>query len=700
MDLSLSRTHFLGVALLSLAAASAAAQGLMQTRGQVAAQTGDTPVGLPAGVTLGSTTTGVFDSPVIAASGAMLVRARLIGSVSTQDNRALILGHANGDMRVVLRAGDPEPTGTFPNSIVVQTGSTGQILGSGVFANPRIASSPTSPFIEYVMFSAMLYDTTLGNDGLTTSGANANNSVWYWGFPVPGGLQILARRAVTTMPDGAVLIVADMTHQGTSLGNNGTAVFKSTLSTSLGTPTPPVTTANDTAWIIGVPNALNYLIREGDSLPGGEVIGALGSNAILNEVGQVLHDETLSTTLGTPPATTADDRVLLVTTAGQHAVLVREGGQAVDASGLPTTGVFYGAPSLGQGFTAAGRAAFSSTLTGAVTTGNDQAVFFGAPGSLQMVLREGDAAPGVVNGELIGTPNINAVSASDYGVVVGTSLQGATPTTDSMLVLCQPGQPLVKIAREGDPAPGFPSGWVFGDLGGSTNFGSSSQGRINAFGQIMFSSMPVNDGTTVRSSTWSWDPTHGLQPQLVQGDTIGGKLVDFLPGTVLQFPGGEDSPAGFNNSGDFVMVSNTATDNFLARGHVGSFFATPSAVPVTGGVPQNFAIDCGPSQAFRFYVVLATSLGIRPGFVGPFGPQTIRLNPDPLWTDLSLNAANSTLWVNSIGLTDANGQGNAAFVMPAGYPGFQGTTLHHLAVILDFSLVQTFVTEPGELKLY
>jgi len=123
---------------------------------------------------------------------------------------------------------------------------------------------------------------------------------------------------------------------------------------------------------------------------------------------------------------------------------------------------------------------------------------------------------------------------------------------------------------------------------------------------------------------------------------------------------------------------------------------------VTGGVPQFFSVDAGPTQAFKFYVILATSLGTEPGFTSPLGPQNIPLNFDILWTQLSLDAANSAIWINTLGITDASGKGigAAGFVMPAGYPGFLGTTLHHAAVLLDFTLTQTFVTEPVPCYLY
>ena len=710
MNLPSVTTRLLGLVALSVVSSSLAAQGLMTTRGQIVARTGSTATGLPAGVTLGSTTTSVFDTPVMSQTGSILTRARLIGTgVTPNDDRCLVLGHAGGDLRVVLRAGDLDPSGTFPNSIVVQTSSgSGLPLGSNTFGSQRIASQTTAPFLEFVMFQAQLYDAS-GLDGLTNTGANADNQVLYWGFPVPGGLQILARRAVTTMPDGAVLIPGTFSHQATSLTTAGIATFKSGLSTTLGAPVPPVTTDNDNAWVTGVPGGLTYVIREGDLLtvPGGTVaIGTLGFNCSANEAGQYLHDETLSTTLGSTPATSANDRVILVTTGGVHDILVREGDQAVDAGGAPIPGVFYGSPSIAQGFGSTGFSAFATVLTGAVTTDDDDAVYVGAPGSVFLVARAGDVAPDT-GGELIGAINSSSIRYADGGATVGASLAASAnvnANNDSILMLCRPGQPPIKLAREGDPAPGFGAGWVLGAIGGSTNFGSSSQGQVNRNGQVMITSMRVNDGTNELRVLLSWDPVHGLQTQLVENDLFDGETVGFLPGSILQFPGaGDGSPLGFSSNGDFVTVPNSATSaNFLARGHVGSLIGTPSSVPVTGGT-QNFQIDAGPANAFSFYIVLASDQGTRPGFLNPLNPTLnvpLNLGGSPDWIQLSFDLANSVVWGNTLFVTDGNGQATANFSFPAGFPMFQGITLHHAAALFDLSLVGTFVTEPVALKIY
>ena len=81
--------------------------------------------------------------------------------------------------------------------------------------------------------------------------------------------------------------------------------------------------------------------------------------------------------------------------------------------------------------------------------------------------------------------------------------------------------------------------------------------------------------------------------------------------------------------------------------------------------------------------------------------QTIPLNFDPLWTQLSFDLANTVVWKNSLWFLDAQGKGAASFTMPPGYPGFDGVTVHHAVVTLNpANLASTFVSEPVAVKLY
>lgn len=701
------------LAILSMAA-SLTAQSLLPTKGQIIAQPGDTAIGLATGEVFGGTSP--FDTPVMSANGLTLFRGTLTGgSIGTFDNRALFVGHTHADLKVLVRTNQIDPSNTFPNSVLVQLSSgTGMPLSSNLFSNQRISPNGT-----FMMFPAQLYDGgNPGADGLNHAQTGvtipANDTVMYW---VTGtSFLILARQNITTMAGGAVLSSAmggAFSQQATALNSAGTAMFKSDLAGG-----DVVGTDNNTAWVIGGPNNLQYFLREGDAVLGGaNVVGAnlLGFNCALNEGGLVLHDERLSLTLGTSPATTADDSVLFITDTSTgapytHNLVMREGSPAPDAAGVPMAGITYGAPTISQGFSAAGNCAFHSTLTGTPGgTADDGALFIGGIGGSFLVAQDGMVVPGT-GGEALTVINTTSGYSDAGGVVFGGSLVapgvgGVTATNDSVLCVAKIGQPLQLIAREGDACPGFP-GYVFGNITGSSNFGSASSHRNNELGQIMFA-MTVNDGTNQPTALCSWDPVHGLQLQLIAhntlGDTMGGGTVSNVP-TPLQFPSGDGNTLGFTGTGDFVIKPGITapSGSFVARGHIGSMHSIPSAMDSVTGGTVNFSIDATPAHAFSVYVILGTTSGTNPGFPSPLGPQNIPLNFD-FWTQLSLDLANSGVYTNSLWFTDAQGVGMvpASFNLPGGVAGVQGLQLHHAAVLLDFNtLASTFVTEPSGITIF
>lgn len=697
------RSDLSTVAILSLAA-SLSAQSLLPTQGQVVGQLGNTAIGLAAGETFGSTSP--FDNPVMSDDGLILFRATLVGTTTTSNNnRGLFLGRTAADLRLFLRTDQIDPSGTYPNSHLLQVSSgTGNVLGSNLFSSQRISPNGT-----YTMFPAQLYDGgNPGTDGLvhTAAAGTVNDTVMYW--TAGPTFLILAQQNVTTMLGGAALSSAmsgNFSQQATSLNSSGVAIFKSDLAGG------DVTGVDDnTAWIIGTPGSLSYFMREGTAVNGGaNVVGAglLGFNCALNDNGFVLHDERLSLTLGTNPATTANDSCLFITdtTGGapyNHVLVMREGDPAVDATGAPMTGVTYGSPTISQGFTNNGICAFHTSLLGTPGgTTDDDAVYVGGVGGFFLVAQAGQVVPGTA-GEVLGVINTTS-GLSDAGVLFGASLAASpnvTVNNDSVLLLARVGQPLQLIAREGDAVPGM-TGYVFGSVSGSSNFGSSSSHRMNARGQMMFS-LTVNDGTNAPTAMCSWDPTHGIQVQLLGsstlGDTMGGGTVSVVA-TPLQFPNGNGALLGFANNGDFLTRTTIAnpTGNFIARGHIGSMQSSPSAIDSVTGGTVNFSIDVTPAHGLALYVILGTTSGTNPGFPSPLGPQQIPLNFDS-WTQLSLDLANSPVYANSMWFVDAQGLGMApaSFNIPGGIPGLQGLHLDHAAVLLDFfTLASTFVTEPS-----
>ncbi|MBL8730634.1 MAG: hypothetical protein JNM25_19610, partial [Planctomycetes bacterium] len=288
----------------------------------------------------------------------------------------------------------------------------------------------------------------------------------------------------------------------------------------------------------------------------------------------------------------------------------------------------------------------------------------------------------------------------------------ATTADDSCLVVGSFANPGI-VAREGDLVPGMAA-----TVNGPWRYGPFSAGSgtpfLNGRGQLLFPNT-VTDSVVQRDMWFGYDPTLGIQIVLDGTDTFttGAGSGVWTSVTTQSTPNsGDASPPWFNNNGDFAIrvLVPSPVSALIVRGHIGSLIAEPSSVPITGNVPQNFHIDCGVAQAGKLFLVLATGSGTRPGFVSPFGGQQVPLNPidltfnTDLWFNLSLNNSNSIVWPGTLGFLDGNGRNinPASFVMPPGFPVFQGVTLHHAVVAFDitFGLQTTFASEASAVKLY
>ncbi|MBX3464039.1 MAG: hypothetical protein KF830_12775 [Planctomycetes bacterium] len=695
MNFPLPRTQILTVAALAAAAAAVPAQSILSQYGEIVHAVGDpvppailgvTPA--PAGATIFAT--GNFDAPSIDQNGSVLYRARMSGSgLAVTDDRAYFLGRANGDLRMVLRNGDPAPG--LPGLTMRTAGGVG-------ISNPvRI-----SPYGELLFFQSTLYDT-----GISAVPPATQDTALFWG--PADALLCLAREGdpVPFLGTGETygpFGVSGSALQYSAINQGGAVLFFGQL---LGGAS---TTADDGYLCSGTPGSLQLVLREGDVFPDGSVVApASGATQLsftnqMNALGQVLHAINFSTTLGT--ATTANDRALAIWTpgGGQSTLIVREGDQV---PGLPAGVIFGPGWTVAQGnasFTNNGNTVIQSLISGpGITSANDRAIHYGGLGGMTLVMQRGDLCPGLANGEMFGLSGDSSLTCNDLGqVAFVNTLTGPLVGTsnDSSLWLGSAGN-LTLLAREGDPVPGYP-GFTYGQINTGTN-----SPLLNGRGYVLFQA-DITDGVNpARRTLFGYTPAHGVRAMLDSTDTLTTTLgTDVWTGLSSNagFNSGDGGQTMFNNEGDFAYRPSIAGAGVacILRGHLGSFVAEPSSVPATGGVPQNFHVDFGPGQPFRLYAILASSLGSRPGFVSPLGPQTIPLNYDPLWTQLSLDAANSGLWINTIGITDANGKGIGAsgFVFPAGFPGFQGVTVQHAAVALDFSLAITAVSEPSALKLY
>jgi len=130
----------------------------------------------------------------------------------------------------------------------------------------------------------------------------------------------------------------------------------------------------------------------------------------------------------------------------------------------------------------------------------------------------------------------------------------------------------------------------------------------------------------------------------------------------------------------------------------GNFSGDVASIDLVAGGTQLWSLDAGASFGGDFYLVLGSFSGTSPGF--PIGGFVLPLNPDAYFL-LSLTNANALPFIESFGVLDAQGQADAAFLLPPGMdPTLAGITLHHAyGVLAPGTFALQFVSDPVPVDL-
>ncbi len=568
MEISINHAQRSASIVLAFAATTALASAqLLQSNGKVIAYSGGPVPGLP-GVTFDA---GQFSNPVIDDGGFVLFRARMSGSgVTAFNNRALLRGTSASDLSIVIRGQDPAPG--LPG-LTLNTAT-----GSGIGDSPRICGTGRTQ-----------WGGNLSGSGVTTS----NGTALFGGFA--GSFVLVARQgdpAPGTVGASFNQTFSGPSYQFTGNSSSGRVLFQSSL---VGGDT---VASNNLAWFSGVPGALELVQRKGDTVLGGAVISSPGFVGQINSVGQVLHDEVLSTTLGSMPANAGNNATLWIYRPGVgNSLVVREGDPAPG-----TVGATFSAPS-NQWVVNVGPCAFNNNgetaiyanlLNGDAIPGvNDAAIYVGGITGLTLALRRGDAAPGTDT--LFNQQNIPSMCLNNAGALAFCStLSGGSSTsaTDSAIFTGTPGS-LTIVAREGDPAPGT-VGAMFDDLIGY-------QILFNDRGQLLFNAHLIGGDTTptTTGAIFCWDPVLGLELVARQGDSIQVAPSDTRTlGTFgnVQFNNGDGEALSLNHNGTFTLELNF-TDLTTAIATVQIPGGSPGTDVCTPGVDGMLACPCGNAQS-------------------------------------------------------------------------------------------------------
>ncbi|MFN7020985.1 MAG: choice-of-anchor tandem repeat NxxGxxAF-containing protein [Phycisphaerales bacterium] len=479
------RTNQYGGRRWARAAATLAAAGLWVGAGT--AQAGSIPVDFQpvavggqaapgTGGAMFNTNQSTFSNPLINAVGDVAFSATLLqaGPVNSTNDLGVWAGPPSA-LVVATREGT-----MAPGAGGALFGASQTVLGLGHGGQVAVRSS-------------------LAGAGVITSGSTAN-SVGVW-TGLPGSLGLLAREnSAAPGLGGALFGVGGFTSAALTVNPAGQTAFFANLRTAVA----GVTTANDRTLWTGAPGSLTLVAREGFAAPGtaGANFNVLPSTVALNSAGNVAFTGSLT---GGDSVTGVNNSGLWVGPAGGLSLAVRQGDAA------PGTGSGLFGSVLDPTLNSAGRVMFRGSITGAgVDSTNDAGLWSGLPGSLDLVARKGDAAPGVASGVFTGVGlNTRLYSGSDRVVFNGSANDGGASDRFG-LWHGVPGS-ISKIAVTGDTAPGI-AGGVF-----ESTFGGVSS---NGVGQVAFTALVSGAGVDATNDLGLFvaDPFGGLELILRKGE--------------------------------------------------------------------------------------------------------------------------------------------------------------------------------------
>lgn len=205
--------------------------------------------------------------------------------------------------------------------------------------------------------------------------------------------------------------------------------------------------------------------------------------------------------LAGPGVTAANDFGIWVGEPGALELVAREGGAAPDLPGLS-----YGTL-LGEGplFGGSGAVSFRAILAGpGVTAGDNDALFAGSAGTMMLAAREGFFAPGTPGSTYFAftTAAVNQTTTLAYG---GSSTDGAG------LWYGIPGS-ITRVAWVGLAAPGFPEGSTYTAFVGAGVGAGATQVLLNSAGQVAYRGTAFDAGPPggppvgIRGALWGGTP--------------------------------------------------------------------------------------------------------------------------------------------------------------------------------------------------
>ncbi|MEZ6191967.1 MAG: hypothetical protein R3C45_11875 [Phycisphaerales bacterium] len=328
---------------------------------------------------------------------------------------------------------------------------------------------------------------------VTGGGASSSSDLGIWS-ETSGGLALVAREGDPAPGAGPG---AEFSNMVNPLFNDvGLVAFRGDLrGSAVGT--------NDTGIWLGTPGALSLLARRETQVsgmaPGVIFSGSEGIGLpVLNNIGQVAFRATFDGT----GIDENNNQVVLLADSGLLSIVAREG-EAAPGTGA---GVVFNSFLPDVSLNDAGYAAFAGSLRGpGVDSTNQLGMWVGSATGLELVWRQGDAAPGTQAGVVFDFADIEepAVSAAGEITFRATVLDtGPSGSRDAGIWSGGPGA-LELVALERSHAPG---------TGDGVRFGTFLEPVINGAGQTAFAASVTGSGINGNNSLgiWATDPNGTL----------------------------------------------------------------------------------------------------------------------------------------------------------------------------------------------
>lgn len=455
------------------------------------------------------------------------------------------------------------------------SGSSTWSEGSGSLALVVTGGMQAPGLPNGVTFSRSQYDVqglVLNDAGQTAFGASAGSrGIWSEGT---GSLTLVARGG-DQAPGAPSGVNFGGGFSRPLINNAGQTAFTADLSGS-----GIDATNNQGIWSEGS-GSLALVAREGDHAPGTpsgvnfRFQAGVPLRPVLNDAGQTAFPAFLT---GEGVDATNGEGVWSEGS-GTLAPVARSGSPAPGTtSGVNFRNFNFGVAEQRLALNSAGQTAFEATLSGTdVNSFNNNGIWSEGSGTLALVAREGDHAPGTPSGVIFrdssnsstGTlrafeqPRINDAGQTAFLANIADS---AGARIGSGIWLADDGN-LTLVARTGDLAPGMPDGVNFGGV-------PTYDFQLNNAGQIAFAA-----SFTGGNGIWATDRSGDLQLVARTGDQLEVVPGDFRTIAQFNFPlfgstgNGDGRPSAFNNRGQLAF-SVSFTD-----GTAGIFVSNRVAVP-------------------------------------------------------------------------------------------------------------------------